>query len=517
MLIERHPRGQAGSRLLPVKAELMSSWTALVLFAVGIAGLFYLDREPGARVSKGLYLPTIWLLLAGSRPVSTWLGATGPMRMAGAQYQRAITEGNPQDAAVLGFLLILALIVVWRRRRQAAGVLRWMWPVVAYFGYCVLSVGWSNIPDVAGKRWVKSLGDLAMVLVVATEPDMAAALRRVASRAGILLLPTSYLAIKYFPRIGRGFDVDGNPSNIGLTTNKNLLGAVAFLLSMAALWQFLCLLGSQRPDRRRRATAQAVIFFFGAYLLQTAHSATSVAAGLFGAALLLAFSLPRLRRPAAVHGLVALVFACGLLAFMFGAEASVTHGLGRQTDLTGRTFIWKAVLAQAAEHPLFGVGFESFWTGRNDSMVLQRMPTGMIANESHDGYIEVYAELGLVGLALIIWLLTTAYRRAASAMARDWRLGRILVALVAALAIYNITEAGFRMLDPVWIFLLLCFACAARTLADQTPADSDGGHAGGTPAGLGPPASIATIGGGEGASISGAPRYLLAWGVRGAV
>ncbi|MGH7089149.1 MAG: hypothetical protein ACREFQ_09635, partial [Stellaceae bacterium] len=91
--------------------------------------------------------------------------------------------------------------------------------------------------------------------------------------------------------------------------------------------------------------------------------------------------------------------------------------------------------------------------------------TGMIANESHDGYIEVYAELGLCGLGLVAWLLVTAYRRSAAAFAHDWRIGRVAVAYVAALAIYNIAEAGFRMLDPPWIFLLLSFACAARVLA----------------------------------------------------
>lgn len=439
------------------------------------------------------------------------------MRMAGAQYQQEIMNGNPLDAAVLGFLLALALLVLLRRRRQTAAVLRWMWPVVAYFGYCLLSIGWSNIPDVAGKRWVKSLGDLAMALVVATEPDIAAALRRLMSRAGIWLLPASILTIRYFPQIGRGFDVDGNPSNVGLTLNKNALGAIAFLFTTAALWQVLSLSRSADGGRCRRFLAQFVIFLSGAYLLHTAHSATSVAAALFAGILLLAFSLPALRKPAAVHGLVALIIVSGLFAFALGAEGNVTHDLGRQSNLTGRVFIWKAVLAQAAEHPLLGVGFESFWTGSNDLRVLERLPTGMIANESHDGYIEVYAELGVAGLGLMVWLLATGYHRAASAMASDAGVGRLLVALVAALAIYNITEAGFRMLDPVWTLLLLCFACGCRLLVDGTPvlprtagssraAQHDNGGAGEA---LGSHAA--------GAGVLPQLRPLAAWGARGAV
>jgi exopolysaccharide production protein ExoQ len=443
----------------------MNPHVALALFAIGVAGLFYLDREPGAKVTKALWLPTIWAFLAGTRAPSAWLGAAGPARMAGAQYQRAIMQGNPLDAAAFGFLLLLAIAVLVRRRREAAAALRWMWPTVIYFGYCFLSIAWSNIPGVAGKRWIKSLGDLAMALIVATEPDIAAALRRLASRLGIWILPASYMTIRYFPAIGRSLDPSGAQSNVGLSTSKNLLGAIAFLLTVAAFWQILSLAGQLGPGRRRRAAAQAAIMAFGAVILYSAHSATSVAATLFAGALLIAFSLPALRKPAAVHALVALILVAGLTAFALGAEKDVTHDLGRKSNLTGRTHIWAAVLAQAAEHPILGVGFESFWTGVNLDRVLVRLPPGMIANESHDGYIEVYAELGLVGLALMAWLLLTAYRRAAASFARDWRTGRLLVAWIAALAIYNISEAGFRMLDSPWVFMLLSFACAAGILA----------------------------------------------------
>jgi hypothetical protein len=52
----------------------MNPSSALFLFAVGIAGLFYLDRDNSIRTSKALWLPVIWLWIVGSRPVSAWLG-----------------------------------------------------------------------------------------------------------------------------------------------------------------------------------------------------------------------------------------------------------------------------------------------------------------------------------------------------------------------------------------------------------------------------------------------------------
>ena len=319
----------------------MSPSLALSVWAAGVLGLFYLDRERGARPSKALWLPTLWLLINGSRPVSMWLGA-GPA----ASTPQQIMDGSPADAVAFGVLLALGLVVVWRRRRLAAAVLRRAWPVLIYFAYCLASVLWSNIADVAAKRWVKSLGDLAMVLVVATEPDLALALRRLFSRAAILLLPASILFIRYFPALGRSFDPwSGAPTNVGVTTNKNILGAVAFVLALGALWEVLSLASDKLvPGRRRRLVAELAILAIAVFVLEEAHSATSISAALFGGALIVATLLPMMRRPAMVHALVAMILVGGLVAFWLGAEGAVTHELGRKSDLTGRTEIWRAVL-----------------------------------------------------------------------------------------------------------------------------------------------------------------------------
>ena len=55
----------------------MPPQAALLLFTVGIAGLFLLDRDRTTPTSLALWLPIIWLMLGGSRNVSVWLGAPG--------------------------------------------------------------------------------------------------------------------------------------------------------------------------------------------------------------------------------------------------------------------------------------------------------------------------------------------------------------------------------------------------------------------------------------------------------
>ena len=199
----------------------MSPSAALIVCIAGIGGLFYLDRDKSLRTSKALWLPVIWLWILGSRPVSVWLG----LNPATAD-PAAVLEGSPFDAGVFAALLAVGIIVLISRKRRTSSCLKASLPVIVYFGYCLLSVCWSDFPDVAFKRWIKAIGDLVMVLIVVTDAEPVAALRRLFSRVGFILLPISVVLIKYYGDLGRGYDPDGRPMNTGVTTNKNTLGVI---------------------------------------------------------------------------------------------------------------------------------------------------------------------------------------------------------------------------------------------------------------------------------------------------
>ena len=112
----------------------------------------------------------------------------------------------------------------------------------------------------------------------------------------------------------------------------------------------------------------------------------------------------------------------------------------------------------AAGDPVIGSGFEGFWISPNVLKFQQNMvgywhPEEF--NEAHDGYLEVYLELGWVGVVLISSILICGYWRAIGAFRLNSSIGGLMLAYVIAVAVYSITEAGFRELTPEWIFLLL--------------------------------------------------------------
>ena len=84
----------------------MNAQIATLVYAIGIAGLFLLDRERDIRPSKALWIPVVWLLINESRSVSDWLNS-GPTISQSASY----LEGSPLDA------VIFARANGWRRAR----------------------------------------------------------------------------------------------------------------------------------------------------------------------------------------------------------------------------------------------------------------------------------------------------------------------------------------------------------------------------------------------------------------
>ncbi len=441
----------------------MIFWIAFLICITGIAGLFFLNRDKSTHNSKALWLPVIWLCIAGSRPVSSWLGTGGSSAGALA----STVDGSPMDAAIFGALVAAGLIVVFLRRNRTNALLKASVPVLVYFLYCLISVTWSPFPEPAFKRWTKDVGDLVMALILVTDGEPVAALRRFFSRVGFILFPVSILLIRYTD-LGRGYDPDGAPMNTGVTTNKNSLGMIVFLLSIGALWNVRALfMDKEAPNRTRRLIAQGTFLTFGIVLLQMAHSATSIACFILGGGLILATGLRSMRiRPARVHALCLGIVFAGAIIMLSGGESIVTSALGRKSNLSGRTDIWAASIA-AADNPIIGTGFESFWNTNVEKVARSLPGYWEIHNlvSAHNGYIQIYLDLGWIGVSLIAQIIISGYRDSIRAIRRAPELASLFLAYIATSTIYSITEAGFRVLTATWIFLLLAVVSASGVAA----------------------------------------------------
>lgn len=436
----------------------MPASVATILCLGLIAYLFWRDVRERPKVTAALWLPIFWFVLIGSKSLGQWLMQFGVEFAEGD----SADGGSPVDASVYFVLILLGLQVLYSRRvkaREIFGNNRWL---TIFLLYCFISVFWSDYSFIAFKRWIKILGHPIMTLVVFTEPDPREAMIRLFKRTAYVLAPLSILFIKYFPKWGRGFDPSGFAMNTGCTTDKNSLGSINLVLGFFFFWYALQVWQWEKGKLRKRELIFCGIFLLmTGWLLRSAHSSTSVVSFLVAATVVLILATRRLNLRKLGFYIVTITITVVVANELFGLFDLFLALLGKDPTLTDRTDVWHNAL-KIENNPFVGTGFESFWLGeRRDKMwaIYWWHPT-----QAHNGYVETYLHLGFVGLGIMLILIVSAYRKGARMLFNNFELARFRLGFLAAFVLYNVTEAAFKALHPVWfMFYLIAIELPALT------------------------------------------------------
>jgi exopolysaccharide production protein ExoQ len=371
-------------------------------------------------------------------------------------------EGNPLDRAVFTGLLFAGLIVLMNRRKRVARILGQNLPILLFFGYCLISLTWSDFPGVAFKRWNKAIGDWVMILIVWTDLQPVAALKRLLAITTYTLIPLSILFIKYYPGLGRSYGRWlGEVHFVGVTTDKNTLGAICLLFGIASVWRVLNLYGDkhQNKTRNRQLIVQIAILAMILWLFSILDAMTSLSCFLMATCLIFAIRLRVFaKRRFLVHCLVLVTVLIPVSVTLLGVSPEALKEMGRNPTLTERTDIWAEVI-KLVPNRWVGAGYESFWLGPRLDTMIATVTRWWVPNESHNGYLEIYANLGWLGVGALAVVIFWGYAR----VFRNWRqnlpASNLMLAYFVSGVIFNLTEAAFfRMMTPVWLFFLLAIS-----------------------------------------------------------
>jgi exopolysaccharide production protein ExoQ len=423
---------------------------ALMLWLTLLAALLRFDPANDSKISLALWVPVISMFIVGSRTPSQWLD--GQMGMSA----QAFEEGSSLDRIISSALILLAIGTLMSRSFKWEDFFARNLSLIAFLSFALVSVCWSDFPLVAFKRWFRDIGNCLGILVVLSDPRPLEAVRVVLRRLSYLLVPLSILLVKYYPELGRHYSYwSGAVEFVGAATSKNMLGLLCMISGVFFFWDTLM----RWPERKQRRTKR-IIFVNVAFismtlwLLNLAHSTTSDVCLLLGCLVIAAARTKVFQRnPAFLKALIPAFFCLYLiLNFGFDMNGSMAEAVGKDPTLTDRTKIWAFVLGMHT-NPLVGTGYQSFWLGPRLEWFWQNAGLGHL-NEAHNGYLEVYLELGLIGVAFLIGFLVTSYRAICRMLARRSSLAVLGLATWLALVFYNMSEAGFQN-GLLWTMFLM--------------------------------------------------------------
>ncbi|MBU1312666.1 MAG: O-antigen ligase family protein [Alphaproteobacteria bacterium] len=301
-----------------------------------------------------------------------------------------------------GPVAILAYYAAWLPLvlidyRRVLGNYAWFGWIFAFALFCFLSAFWSQAPSVSLRAAVQYLTHIACALIAMRILTTTTLCRGAMVGCAVVLLYSLAFGGYHYDAL------DGSYSFVGAFSSKNQLGLYASLGVLFSYASGLLL----RPGRTWQLASAATGLLSG-YALFASQSATSVITTIAVVAAGLAMQLtmrlaPRQRRVLFAAAVVA-VAGGGIAALQAGALDAILAVFGKDSTLTGRTYLWQQGIAAAATAPWFGVGYQGYWV-QGFAEAERLWQDFFIASRSgfhfHNTYIETMVETGLVGTLLL--------------------------------------------------------------------------------------------------------------------
>ena len=383
-------------------------------------------------------------------------GAVFPF-IAGSQSRYGRMEGNPLELVVqLVFYAVAFWFMALHWRTVIDGALHVKW-VIVLLVIAVASTAWSQDPLFTLRRSIVLVATTAFGIYFGSRFTVPQQLRLLACACALVVLASFAIAL-LVPRLG--VDHYLHPGDWqGAFTQKNML-ARAMVMS-AIVFYFV------RPTVARSMRWLGVAGAFA--LLVLSRSVTGAIVFVAICCMVPLYGLLRAR----VSFSVPIVIILGLLAsaaalLVASSLTDVLQFVNRSPRLTGRTELWDAVMISVMKHPWLGYGFNAFWQGMTGESANVLLTVQWPALHSHNGFLDLTLDLGLLGLATFAAGYFLLARRALNLVRKvSGPVPAWLCTYLAFMFFYNFSESSILVANNIcWVV----YTATAVSLFSYLPA-----------------------------------------------
>jgi exopolysaccharide production protein ExoQ len=310
---------------------------------------------------------------------------------------------NPFNTAAIVISIVSLGLVCSPWVRQIARLLLDNRSSCVFMLLVLVSATWSIHPDLTMRRGVGYVLTMFIAAWLALRFDVVDGMKALSASFSAAAVG-SIVFVAASPSYGIMQQPDLAGSWRGVFPHKNVLGPVMAFAVFTEL--FILVAGRGRPRWRWVALCTYLA------LVALSHSATALLLSvgyLAGTGLYLIWQ--RNRVTGAGLSMVAAVLLLGALTTLWSDPQFALGILGRDTSLTGRTALWPSVIALIEQRPVLGWGYRAMWQPDDPARIVIDQINQWGASSSHNAFLEIALQLGLMGVAILVMIIVVALRR----------------------------------------------------------------------------------------------------------
>lgn len=353
-------------------------------------------------------------------------------------------EGSMTRQLIWGVAGLFSLVQIWldfykngHLNVRFGGAALW-----CIFIYALCSTIWSIDPMVTFKRSI--LLSFIMLLCIATtgkKDDKDIDFGQLIALPLLVLLGLSVIATIVLPGLA-----NTSIGWRGATSHKNEMGQLMGILLLLLLYGNLKIQGAMR-------TCAIVLCVLGLLFSKSSTAMVGVAFAIFITTIVAVPSLLRYTRTWN-RAILGVALSCIIVIFVFFIFDALPppekiidgafHLIGKSSNLTGRTGIWERVLSESRYHnPWLGGGYGAFWVGLSSASGFISRASGVYTGQSHNGYLDIYNDLGYIGIGLLFILLISTVIQLRRVFKLGHREANLLFSIVSMIVVVNYSESTF--------------------------------------------------------------------------
>lgn len=374
----------------------------------------------------------------------SFFGTSDPFRYEAS----AFGSTNPFNQIIYSLLFLSSFILILVKRENIFNFIRKEKYFTIFIFYCLLSAVWADYPMISLRRSFQLLTVYQVILTSLLLIEFHKQLNVIKVIITLYTVVTAF-AIMFIPD---AIDPLFN-SPRGLTLQKNAFGQVFIIIFI--LYLLLNQFNQSKSDKIVSWTGIGVSALFIVLSLST----TALITLLYIISLIFVFKVDVVFKDIKIGRsfsnillITIVIFAIILSLNSDFLELVVSQYFGKDLTFTGRTEKWTNMIKTISNHFWFGVGYDAFWDVPGNLNAFYE-----IGNSAHNGFLEMFNELGLVGFFLMLFVFSSHFYRAGK-IKKD-----INIIFLISILLLNLTESalfrqrGGMSFAIIWILLFNSF------------------------------------------------------------